>query len=350
MSTTAPARSPRRADPKACGGAGSCHRGDSRRVARPEHIREAGVQMRDRPRSPRRVGAGPKACVGAGSRYHGDSRRAARPEHVRGSGSRRPEHVRGSGSPETRVAAAGVSHALRLFTAQHRWLGTPAVIALALGLAALPLALAWLARAQILTTGQLLTGLLHVAERYLPLWALVAGGALWADAEPEHRPLLLTWPLRSWTLALAKLAAAGLAYALLAGGAALGLPALFAHAAGGSAPAPPGGLLFIRALLPGLTLLALASIGGAPGGPWAGTGLGAALWFANLLEPSSAWLDSATAGLFNLFALTRGSAVALEVLNRHQALAALALLALALGAPGLARRMRQGRFGFWHSL
>jgi hypothetical protein len=101
----------------------------------------------------------------------------------------------------------------------------------------------------------------------------------------------------------------------------------------------PGGLLFVRALLPGTALLALAGTGGALGGPWLGVALGAGLWFLNLLDPTALWLDRATAGALHLFALTRGSATAPGPANRHQAVAALALLVAALEAPAAARRI-----------
>ena len=78
---------------------------------------------------------------------------------------------------------------------------------------------------------------------------------------------LFAWPVRGWALALAKLGAAGLAYALLAGAAALGLPLLFAVTTGSEPSALPGELLFVRALLPAAVLLALAGTGGALGGP-----------------------------------------------------------------------------------
>lgn len=211
-------------------------------------------------------------------------------------------------------------------------------MALTLGMVALPLALVWLARAQILTPSQLFNGMLHCDERYLPLWTLVATSAVWADGEPAHRPLLFAWPVRLWALALAKLAAVGLAYAVLAGAAALGLPALYAWAVRASTPALPSGLLFLRALLPAAVLVALAGAGGALGGPWAGLGLGAALWFLNLLDPTALWLDQASTGALNLFALTRGSTTALEAVNWRQALAALALSGAALLAPNLVRR------------
>lgn len=233
-----------------------------------------------------------------------------------------------------------------LFAAQFRWLRTPAPIALALGLAALPLAMARLFHAQILSSGQFLRALLHVDERCLPLWALVAASAVWADAEPEHRPLLFAWPVHGWALALAKLGAAGLAYALLAGAAALGLPLLFAVTTGSEPSALPGQLLFVRALLPGVALVALAGTGGALGGPWLGVGVGAGLWFLNLLDPTALWLDHATEGALHLFALTRGSTTDLRLANQRQAVASLALLVAALLAPAAGRRVAR----HWPSL
>lgn len=241
---------------------------------------------------------------------------------------------------------------LHLVASQRRWLCSPTPLVLALGLAALPIGLAWLAHAQVLTAEQLLRGLLQCDERYLPLWALVAGSAAWSDAEAEHRPLLFAWPVRAWELALAKLAAVGLGYALLAGVAALGLPALFTQATGEGFPSAISvGLLLLRSLLPGALLVALAGIGGALGSPWAGLALGAALWFLNLLEPTATWLDGHTAGALHLFAWTRGSSVSLQVLNERQAIAALGLGGLALVAAGAARllwqRWRPGGWDCW---
>ncbi len=230
---------------------------------------------------------------------------------------------------------------LRLMAAQGHWLCSPAPLALLLGLAALPVGLAWLARAQVLAAEQLLSGLLQVAERYLPLWALVAGSVAWTDAEAEHRPLLFAWPVRSWELALAKLAAVALGYSLLAGAAAVGLPALYTWAAGEPLRTFP---LLVRTLLPAAMLLALAGIGGALGSPTAGLAVGAALWFPNLLDLTALWLDRNTAGVLNLFAWTRGSACPLETLNPRQALVALGLGGAAVLAPALARLFAQRRW------
>ncbi len=271
------------------------------------------MKKRPRSRTPRLVGA-----------FSGPRGGAAPCEGGRSSGVARPGQVRESG--------------IRLLAAQSRWLCAPTPLVLALGLAALPCALAWLVRVQVLTGEQLATGLLHCDERYLPLWALVAASAVWADAEPQHRPLLFSWPVRGWTLALSKGAAVGLAYTLLAGAAALGLPALYEWAVGGQAAALPAGPLCVRAALPGALLLALAGTGGALGGPWAALALGAALWFLNLLDPTAVWLDQATAGALNLFTLTRGSVATLPQANLRQALVALALSGLALAAPDAARR------------
>lgn len=241
---------------------------------------------------------------------------------------------------------------LHLAAAQRRWLCGATSLVLVPGLAALPIGLAWLARAQILTAEHLLRGLLQCDERYLPLWALVAGSVAWSDAEAEHRPLLFAWPVRAWELALAKLVAVGLGYFLLAGAAALGLPALFTQATGEGFPsAVPAGLLLQRALLPGALLLALAGTGGALGSPSAGLALGAALWFLNLLEPTAFWLDRHTAGALHLFAWTRGSTASLQALNLRQAIAALGLGGVALVAAGAARLLRQRwRTGRWGCL
>lgn len=231
---------------------------------------------------------------------------------------------------------------LRLITAQRRWLCSPVSVALALGLAVLPIGLAWLARARVLAADQLLSGLLQYAERYLPLWALFAGSMAWSDAEAEHRPLLFTWPVRAWELALAKLAAVALGYSLLAGAAALSLTACYTWAMGEPLPAAlPAGTLLVRTFIPAAMLLALAGIGGALGSPPAGLAVGAALWFPNLLELTALWLDRHTAGMLNLFAWTRGSTVPLEVLNQRQALVVLGLVGAALLAPVLARRLVQ---------
>jgi hypothetical protein len=213
------------------------------------------------------------------------------------------------------------------------------LLVLTCGLVALPFALAWLVRAEILTPGQLLTGLLHFDERYLPLWALVAGSVVWSDAEPEHRPLLLAWPVRPWELALAKALAVGLGYGALVATAAAGLPTLLAQATGGAIPrqALPADLLLVRALLPAAVLMALASIGSQTGSPWLGLALGGALWLLNLLDPAAIWLDETTGGALHLFAWTRGSCVPLGVANGRTALVALALHGAALWAPGLAR-------------
>jgi hypothetical protein len=233
---------------------------------------------------------------------------------------------------------------LRLIAAQRHWLCSPTPLIVALGLVALPVGLAWLARARVLSADQLGAGLLQHSERYLPLWALLAGSVVWSDAEAEHRPFLFAWPVRAWELALAKLAAVALGYSLLAGAAALGLPALYAWATGEPMPAAlPVGLLLVRTLLPAAMLLALAGIGGALGSPPAGLIAGAALWFPNLLDLTALWLDRHSAGLLNLFAWTRGSAVALDTLNQRQALVALGLGIAALLAPALGRLLAQRR-------
>ncbi len=229
----------------------------------------------------------------------------------------------------------------RLVAAQLVWLRRPLPAALAVGLAALPAGLAWLFHKQVLTAGQLFTGLLYFDECCLPLWMLVVTSAAWADGEPEHRPLLLAWPVRGWALALAKLAAAGAAYGVLAGAAAMGLGPLWSWVTGVGADALPAGLLLSRAMLTGVTLAALGSTGCAVGGPWAGFGLGAALWFLNLPDFTAVWLDRTTRGVVNLLALSRGSAVPLDVANQRQLAAALVLVACALLVPMGARRAVQ---------
>lgn len=279
-----------------------------------------------------RDGAAPGARFGRCA--EGGGARTAPTEDGSDGGRDRCLRVLGSGRRANRLV---------LFAVQLRWLCTPAPLGLALGLAALPLAMARLLQAQILSSEQFLRALLHVDERYFALWALVAASAVWADAEPEHRPLLFSWPVRGWALALAKLGAAGLAYALLAAAGALGLPLLFAATTGSEPAALPGEVLFVRALLPGAVLLALAGSGGALGGPWLGLGLGAGLWFLNLLDPTALWLDHATAGALHLFTLTRGSTTGLGLANWRQAVAALALLAAALLAPAAGRRAARHR-------
>jgi hypothetical protein len=229
----------------------------------------------------------------------------------------------------------------RLVAAQLLWLRRPLPLALAMGLAALPAGMAWLFRRQVLTAGQLFTGLLYFDECCLPLWMLVATSAAWTDGEPEHRPLLLAWPVRGWALALAKLAAAAAAYSVLAGVAAMGLGPLWSRVTGAGVDALPAGLLFSRAMLAGVTLGALAGVGCAVSGSWAGFGLGAVLWFLNLPDFTAVWLDRATRGVINLLALSRGSAVPLDVVNQRQLAVALLLVACALLTPMGARRARQ---------
>lgn len=219
----------------------------------------------------------------------------------------------------------------RLLAAQFLWLRSRMPLVMVLLLALLPPAMVRLAHAGIISYGQLLSGLLQFDERFLPLWALVAGSIVWGDAEPGHRPLLFPWPVRSWELLLTKTLAAGLCYALLAGIAASALPALFTQATGQAGlPLPPGHDWFVRALLPGLVLMALAAAGSALGSPWLGLALGGSLWLCNLHDGGGFWLDRHTAGALNLFAWTRGSHNALAQVNVHTALVILALHAVAL--------------------
>jgi len=229
----------------------------------------------------------------------------------------------------------------RLVAAQLLWLRRPLPLTVAMGLAALPVGMVWLFRRQVLTAGQLFTGLLYFDECCLPLWMLVATSGAWADGEPEHRPLLLAWPVRGWALALAKLAAAAAAYCVLAGAAAMGLGPLWSWVTGAGADALPAGRLFSRAILSGVSLGALAGAGCAVGGSWAG--LGAVFWFLNLPDFVAVWLDRTTRGVVNLLALSRGSVVPLDVVNQRQLAATLVLVACALLTPMGARRAVQRR-------
>ena len=214
---------------------------------------------------------------------------------------------------------------LRLLTAQGLWLRGWMGPLLALGLLALALAAAWLERRGILGTGD------------LPLWALVAGSVVWSDAEPHQRPLLLSWPVRSWELGLAKALAVGLVYALMAATGAICLSALMARA-GGSLP---GSLVFLRALLSGALLLGLASVGCALSAPGVGLVLGATWWFLNMLAESALWLDAHTHGALHLLAWTRGGHWPLDEANKATALVALVSCTLSLMGLGLARRIGQ---------
>ena len=228
---------------------------------------------------------------------------------------------------------------LRLLAAQGLWLRNWPVVLLALGFAVLPLAVRWLGQTGALTLAGQYKAYQGLAECYLPLWALVAGAVVWSDAEPCHRPLLFPWPMPSCELALAKLLAVGIVYTLMAGVGALYLPALMARAGGQLS----GGLVFLRALLSGSLLLALAALGSALSMPWVGMALWAALWFANLEAGTALWLDAHTRGALHLLAWVRGSHWPLAQVNVAAALAALGLLGVALAALGVARRRAQGR-------
>ncbi len=227
----------------------------------------------------------------------------------------------------------------QLLAAQRCLLRSWTLLGVTLGIVALPLAAAWLAAVRILTPGQLLAAYQQLDERLLPLWALVAAGIVWGEADTPHRQLLLTWPAWSWKLVLAKALAVGLGYALLAGVAAVGLPALYVRATGVALPvhALPPTLLLWRAILPAAVLVGATGLGCALGSPWAGLAVGSALWLANLLGGGASLLDRYTAGALNLFAWTRGSCLALGQANVHTALAALILHAAALSAPRAAR-------------
>ena len=226
---------------------------------------------------------------------------------------------------------------LRLLTAQGLWLRGWMGPLLALGLLALALAAAWLERRGILGTEELYVTYQQWAECYLPLWALVAGSVVWSDAEPHQRPLLLSWPVRSWELGLAKALAVGLVYALMAATGAICLSALMARA-GGSLP---GSLVFLRALLSGALLLGLASVGCALSAPGVGLVLGATWWFLNMLAESALWLDAHTHGALHLLAWTRGGHWPLDEANKATALVALVSCTLSLMGLGLARRIGQ---------
>ncbi len=232
-----------------------------------------------------------------------------------------------------------VKRFLRLLAAQALWLRGWLPLLLALGLLALPLTVPWLGDIGILTQVGQYRAYQGLAECYLPLWALVAGSAVWSDAEPRHRPLLLPWPMPSWELALAKLLGVGIVYALMAGAVALYMPALMARVGGQLS----GGLVLARALLSGTLLLALAAIGSALSTPWAGLFLGAALWFLNLQVDTALWLDAHTRGALHLLAWERGSGWPLAEVNIAATLAALGLLLVALAALEVGRRWAQGR-------
>lgn len=211
-----------------------------------------------------------------------------------------------------RGAERGVRRFARLVRAQLVLVGRgpgPAVTLLLL-LAVLPLAGAL--RGDWISGGQLISGLIQLDERFLPLGALLLAAGAWQEAEGGHRALWRTWPLGAAEAVASKSAAWLLAYLPAAMAAAVAYPWLAGALLAGGDPASAGrgrvqtATLAVpvedflwRALAPALLLGALVSLGGALGSVWAGTGAGFLLWLANVQDGEA--IRRVTCGGLHLF-------------------------------------------------
>ncbi|MCG0238893.1 MAG: hypothetical protein L6E13_06520 [Firmicutes bacterium] len=167
----------------------------------------------------------------------------------------------------------------------------PAVFLTGAGLGTLPVLLLLLYWDGRLSPLHLADGFREFHRRFLPLLALAAGAALWADAEAPHRPALRAWPVTGGQVVASKSLVAAAAFLAVAAGAAGITSATLRHIAERLPPeAPPlapylpsAGELFLLSLTPAALLLGFVALGGARGGPWAGALLGTAWWLVETL-------------------------------------------------------------------
>jgi len=157
--------------------------------------------------------------------------------------------------------------------------------------------------------GNLLGLMIQYVEMILPLWALVAGGLIWKDADYLHRPLLLSSSQNIAFVVACKLAAVLIPFLGLVLLAEWQLPRLFRWAIetswGTTATWPfVPGLLSLRAMSVAIVFAALGTAGGISGFAWVGVTAGAVVWLLKVI-PGVPWLKAESGGAFNLFALSR---------------------------------------------
>lgn len=157
--------------------------------------------------------------------------------------------------------------------------------------------------------GNLLTLMVQYVEMILPLWALVAGGLIWKDADYLHRPLLFSWSQDIAFVIVSKLAAVLIPFLGLVLLAEWELPRLYKCAIGtywGSTTTWPfaPGVLSLRAMSVATVFAALGTAGGTSGFAWVGVTAGAVVWLLNVI-PEVSWLKAESGAAFDLFALTR---------------------------------------------
>ncbi|HHW19394.1 MAG TPA: hypothetical protein GXX30_10995 [Firmicutes bacterium] len=216
--------------------------------------------------------------------------------------------MRGYGRRDQACGGSGLHRFVRLTIMQTLFLRDWVLMAFTLVLIAWPIIEAFLHAWAGL--GNLLSLMIQYVEMILPLWALVASGLIWKDADYLHRPLLLSSSQNIAFILACKLAAVLIPFLGLVLLAEWELPRLYRWAietSWGTATTWPfaPGLLSSRAMSVAIVFAALGTAGGISGFAWVGVTAGAVVWLLNVIR-GVPWLKAESGGAFDLFALSRG--------------------------------------------